>query len=123
MISSNDEARLAGFEQLLPEFKKYTALFFASDFYALEACAFFQSKGIQIPEDISVVGFDDLLYARLTRPRLTTMRQDVGEKARLAVEGLLSMRNNSSTSQIQILPVQLVERESVRDIEIVHKKD
>lgn len=52
---------------------EYTALFFASDFYASDAVFIFQSQGIRVPQDISVVGFDDNLFAEHCRPMLTTV--------------------------------------------------
>ena len=47
--------------------KGYTAAFFAADLYANEAVNVFFSKNLWVPEDISVVGFDDNVYARLSR--------------------------------------------------------
>ena len=90
---------------------EYTALFIASDFYALEVVSFMQSKGVKIPEDISVTGFDDLIYARLSRPKLTTLSQNLSQKALMAVESLLDPNINVKT-----LEVKLVERESVKKI-------
>ena len=49
--------------------KRYSAAFFVSDYYANEAITIFYSKGLRVPEDISVTGFDDNIYARLSRPR------------------------------------------------------
>ena len=106
-------------QQWLPEFKNYTALFVASDLYALEVSAFLQSHGIRIPEDISIAGFDDLIYARLARPKLTTMNQNIGKKAQMAVEALLALRDKEVEQVAQeqhVLQVKLVERESVRKL-------
>ncbi len=47
--------------------------------------------GIKVPEQVSVTGFDDSIYARMVRPRLTTVHQDVGQKAHLAFSRLLRM--------------------------------
>ncbi len=54
--------------------KDYTALFFASDFYASDAINTFFSVGLRVPEDISVVGFDDNIFAWHCRPALTTVQ-------------------------------------------------
>mgnify|MGYP000441205366 CR=1 FL=1 len=69
----------------------YTAAFFISDFLANEAISIFYSQGISVPEDLSVTGFDDNIYARLSRPMLTTVRQKPEEKGKEAV-GLLMRR-------------------------------
>ena len=104
------------FEQLLPQWQTYTALFVASDFYALEVSAFLQSKGVRIPQDISITGFDDLIYARLARPRLTTISQNIAKKAQMAVQALLSMQTDEKPQECGVLPVKLVERDSVKSL-------
>ena len=119
IFSTSESAREVELQQWLPEFKNYTALFVASDLYALEVSAFLQSHGIRIPEDISIAGFDDLIYARLARPKLTTMNQNIGKKAQMAVEALLALRDKEVEQVAQeqhVLQVKLVERESVRKL-------
>ena len=94
---------------------KYTALFFASDFYAADAVKIFHTQGIRVPEDISVAGFDDNIYAQQCQPGLTTIRQYVSEKGRVAVEKLI--QGEKDTPRNIKLPVELILRESVRRIE------
>ena len=116
LFSSRESVRSLQFEQMLPQWKTYTALFVASDRYALEVCAFLQSRGVSIPQDLSVTGFDDLIYARLARPRLTTISQNIAKKAQMAVEALLSMAPDGSFCGSSILPVRLIERDSVKNL-------
>lgn len=111
IFSSSEPVRELQFEQFLPQLMQYTALFVASDFYALEVSSFLQSKGIKVPDDISIAGFDDLIYARLARPKLTTMSQNLSQKAKMAVEAVLD-----PSVRERMLPVKLVERESVKSI-------
>lgn len=123
LFSSSESVRELQFAQFLPEWKNYTALFVASDYYALEVSSFLQSHGIRVPEDISITGFDDLIYASLARPKLTTMSQNIGKKAKMAVEALLSLCEKKGEEKDTEdlwkekwqLPVKLVERESVSD--------
>ena len=123
LFSSSESVRELQFAQFLPDWKNYTALFVASDYYALEVSSFLQSRGIRVPEDISITGFDDLIYASLARPKLTTMSQNIGKKAKMAVEALLSLcEKKGEQKDIENLweekwqlPVKLVERESVSD--------
>lgn len=123
LFSSSESVRELQFAQFLPEWKNYTALFVASDYYALEVSPFLQSRGIRVPEDISITGFDDLIYASLARPKLTTMSQNIGKKAKMAVEALLSLCEKKGEEKDTEdlwkekwqLPVKLVERESVSD--------
>lgn len=117
VIPWNPEHREKAYEEMLPFFKKQTALFFSSDYYALEASNFLQNRGIKVPEEISIAGFDDVTYATLARPKLTTVHQMVDGKARRAVEVLMHLIQDEPVQKdIPPLPTTLVERESVRDL-------
>lgn len=98
----------------LSEMMKYSAVFAVSDVYAIELMYFLQKHGIGIPKDISIVGFDNIGLCERVYPRLTTVGQDAGERARAAVEALKKLKAGEETAAVQRLPVQLVERESVR---------
>lgn len=100
-------------------YRENTALFFASDYYAAEGMQFLQEQGFRVPEDISIAGFDDSLYATILRPKLTTVGQDMQEKGRLAVRMLINLieTGEKKTDGLQKkLPVQLIERDSVRNL-------
>lgn len=100
---------------LLEISEKYDALFFASDYYAAEAVAILHDKGIRVPDDVSVSGFDDNENASLCRPRLTTIHQDVGQKARHAVRKLFDfIEGKREIPMSESLPVALVVRDSVK---------
>ena len=81
VVSSKRMQRLHEYEELLPRFLEAKALAFSSDFSAIEAINFFVDHKISIPDQISVTGFDDSIYASLVRPKLTTVHQDVSQKA------------------------------------------
>ena len=67
-----------------------------------------------MPEDISVVGFDDNIYARLSRPALTTVRQSPAEKGRAAVNLLMKRIYGEEVLAPSLqLPTELIVRESV----------
>lgn len=95
----------------------YTAAFFLYDLFANEAAGIFASQGISVPEDVSITGFDDNVYARLSRPALTTVRQHPEAKAVGAVD-LLFKRIYGEPVQVRSLhlPTELIVRESVRNI-------
>ena len=100
--------------------KDYTALFFASDFYASDAINTFFSVGLRVPEDIPVVGFDDNIFAWHCRPALTTVQQKVADKAFYAVKLLLQIIQGEGEVEEERnihLPIKLVVRQSaqVRD--------
>lgn len=92
----------------------FTALFFSSDYYAAEAVSYFQNHGVGVPSRISVVGFDDNIFARLVRPQLTTVHQDVALKGQRAIALLVNLMQGEDVVEPEVrLPVRLVLRESV----------
>lgn len=117
VIPRDPKKREQAYEEMFPYFRKQTALFFSSDYYALEASNFLQNKGVKVPEEISIAGFDDVTYATLARPKLTTVHQMVDEKARRAVDVLVHLiKNEPVQKDIPPLPTTIVERESVCDL-------
>lgn len=97
--------------------KQYSAAFFISDYFANEAVGIFMSQGLQVPDDLSVTGFDDNVYARLSRPMLTTVRQSPSEKGKCAVEMLMQrIRGEEVLLRTLQLPTELVVRDSVKNI-------
>lgn len=104
-------------ERLYQRLSEFTALIFNSDYYAIQAMDYLRHKGVQIPEDVSVVGFDDIVMARYAYPRLTTIRQEIGEKGKLAVKQMIMLLESGTVEESNIsLPVRLIERESVKTI-------
>jgi LacI family transcriptional regulator len=94
-----------------------TALVFSADYYAAEAVSYLWAQGLPVPERISVTGFDDNVFARLVRPRLTTIHQDPGEKGRQAILMLMKLIRKEPVKDPDIrLPVRLEIRDSVRKI-------
>ena len=74
-------------------------------------------RGIRIPDEKSIVGFDDNYLSQLTLPGLTTIHQDADRKGILATDMLLKqVRQEVIPQRKVILPVRLVERGSVRRI-------
>lgn len=94
--------------------EKITAVFILSDIGAMGLIRGLNELGLAVPEDISVVGYDDIIYSEYMIPSLTTVRQDIYQKGETAVQLLLDQinrKNNSNGKQI-ILPVELKIRES-----------
>ena len=88
---------------------------FSSDYASIEAMNFLSDHGIKVPEQVSVTGFDDSIYARMVRPRLTTVHQDVSQKAHLAFSRLLRMVAGEQLKEFNVKsPVYLVKRDSVK---------
>lgn len=104
------------YAERLAELLSYTAVFAASDVYAVELMLFLQKRGVSIPDDISLVGFDNIPLCGSVNPGLTTVGQDTVERARRAMAALKALKAGPMDQPLQVLPVQLVERESVRRI-------
>lgn len=116
IIGENPKARLIQYEKRLPQLLKAGALAFSSDYNAIEAMSILVDLGVKIPEDISIVGFDDSIYASVVRPALTTVRQDIEEKGKIVVERLTRMINGEKLSEMCVRnTVQLIKRASVKE--------
>ncbi len=94
-----------------------TAIFSANDINALLGYKAVHEMGLKIPDDISIVGFDDIELSRMASPPLTTVRVDKEELGSIAVRSLLgAVRNNEGKPMISVVPIKLMERGSVRSI-------
>lgn len=92
-----------------------TAIFVASDDMALEAINVALTKRVRVPEELSVVGFDDNPIASQARIPLTTVRQSLDQMGRLGLETLLDyVRGKKKMPTKLLLPTELVERQSCR---------
>ncbi len=92
-----------------------TAVFVANDQMALGMLRAFHERGIRVPEDISVAGFDDIPEAAYLIPPLTTIRQDFGEVGRRSMSLLLSMIDAPEAADVPqrvVVPPRLVIRDS-----------
>jgi LacI family transcriptional regulator len=89
------------------------ALFAASDTMAFGALRMLREMGRRVPDDVAVVGFDDLEPATLTQPPLTTVRQPTRQTGTAAVETLLDIvENGDEPVRRVIMPTQLIIRQS-----------
>lgn len=91
-----------------------TCVFAVNDLMALGVVDELGTAGVAVPAQVSVVGFDDILPARFSRPRLTTVRQDVGRLGAAAADTLLAALdgNPSPVGRREVIPVEFVIRES-----------
>ncbi|MEJ2481167.1 MAG: substrate-binding domain-containing protein, partial [Acidihalobacter sp.] len=93
---------------------KVTLVIAANDAVAIGALRVLKAHGRRVPQDVSLIGFDDIPWAALVEPPLSTVRQPVQTIGRRAVE-LLHRRLNGQDGEPQhlVLPVEYVERGSV----------
>ncbi|MFE1377665.1 LacI family DNA-binding transcriptional regulator [Streptomyces sp. NPDC058740] len=89
-----------------------TAVFVANDQMALGVLRAFHERGVRVPEDISVVGFDDVAEAASFIPPLTTVHQDFAQVGELCVEAALRELRGETVTGVRLVPTRLVERAS-----------
>lgn len=107
------ESGRAAMQQLLARGEPPTAVFTASDTMAMGALRAIHEAGLNVPDDIAVVGFDDVPAASFSNPPLTTIRQPIYDLGATAATELIAQLESDETSRIQKrLPVELVVRES-----------
>lgn len=100
-------------------------IFCGSDAIALGCMEVLTERGLRVPEDVSVAGFDDTLAARMTVPPLTTVRQPLREMGRMAVEELLARIENweaKSPAKPIVFPTEVVLRSSLATVSALTKK-
>ncbi len=122
-ISPEGQVRLSGqfteqfgmsaLPHLLAVAEPPTAAFVASDYIALGVLSSAEAHGIKVPDDLSIVGFDDIRFSQYVRPRLTTIRSPVDRLAHTGVELLFErLHDPQAPARTEVLPVELVIRES-----------
>lgn len=115
-IDADDPTPMLGYpftKQLLARRKPFTALFAYNDISAIGAIRALQEEGLRVPQDVSVIGFDDIPGAAFNTPSLTTVRQPLNRMGDVAAQSLLDRIEGKKEypSEIAIEP-ELVVRES-----------
>lgn len=95
----------------------FTALFAGNDQMAAGVIDALDEAGLRVPEDISVVGYDDLFFARYLRPKLTTVRQPLLAMGKAAAHVALALLRGEKTDVTRMFQPELVSRQSVRSID------
>jgi len=105
------ESAMEAVDVLLEQGVAFDGLVAASDMIAIGAMRALASAGLRVPEDVSVIGYDDVLVAGYASPALTTIRQDVVKAGRLVVSKLMRLLDGEKV-QSSRLPTDLIVRES-----------
>ncbi|MGV9370856.1 LacI family transcriptional regulator [Micromonospora sp. BL1] len=106
------ESGTAAMRELLAADPELDAVFAASDLMAHAALRALREEGRRVPEDVAVIGFDDIETAAYTEPPLTTVRQPIVELGRSMTRQLLRIAAGEEVEQALVLPTELVLRES-----------
>ena len=111
-----DFIEVGGYEattRLLERTGDLTAVFALGDVVAFGALRAIVDRGLSVPDDISLIGFDDTAFSQYAVPRITTIRQDAARLAERAAKLLLSALRDGSPATHELVDFELVERESV----------
>ncbi|MFR6331988.1 MAG: substrate-binding domain-containing protein [Eisenbergiella sp.] len=95
------------------EGEKPTGIFAANDQMAIGAINALKDLGIRVPEEVSVIGFDDISISKYLTPALTTIHCDFKEIADRSVEALIDSIEGKVEKSHQELPLEFVKRESL----------
>ena len=100
-------------QYIMQELDGIDGIFFMTDMLAVGGLSYLVNNGIRVPEQVKVVGFDDISMSRMIYPKLTTIHQPVQEYGRLAAERIVDMINGKEILvRRQQIPVSLVIRET-----------
>lgn len=102
----------AAMARLLDDDPEIDGVFAASDLTALGAMRTLAERGRRVPDDVAVVGFDDVREAQLTTPALSTMRQPLDELGKTMTRVLMTRISGDEVAQRTVLPTELVRRDS-----------
>jgi DNA-binding LacI/PurR family transcriptional regulator len=112
------EVGYAATKKLIATGEKFTALFAFNDVSAIGAIRALEEGGLRVPEDVSVIGFDDIYGAAFHNPALTTIRQPLFEMGRLAaktvLEELAGEKNGHSAKVLSVEPTLIVRHSTAR---------
>lgn len=111
--SSTLTGGIDGYKHLKKVMPKMTCIVTMADVIAYGVIDAVKKEGLRIPEDISIVGFDDIPYSRLVSPPLTTVSQPVRKKGRIAAELLMHHINGNHKIIHEVLPIKIIVRDSV----------
>jgi LacI family transcriptional regulator len=108
----DDEEALAAIQGLLADGIDFDAVFAGDDDAAIGATSALKLAGYVVPQDVSVVGFDDVPFARYLSPALTTVRAPIEQIGREAVRQLTRLMNGEQAEALTLMRTELVIRES-----------
>ena len=104
---------------MLDREKPFTALLAYNDISAIGAIRAFEEAGLKVPDDISVIGFDDVPAAAFNHPSLTTVRQPLHRMGEIAVEVLIARIEDKGIGQREVaVQPEIVVRESTARVSV-----
>lgn len=120
LVSRGDFTKEGGYKavkELLSTSEKFTAIFCANDHMAFGAIRALKEEGLRVPEDVSVIGFDNIEASALSNPPLTTIMQPIYQLGEVSAKILLRLLSGENLeTKRYLLKTQLIERKSCRKV-------
>lgn len=120
LIINSEFVEKAGYDAVKKLFDKnikFTAIFASNDKIAFGAIKAIKEAGLKVPDDISIIGFDDIESSKYFNPPLTSIRMELVEMAEIATKSVIeSIENDVKFSANYVVPVTLMERKSCKKI-------
>ncbi|AJY73440.1 LacI family DNA-binding transcriptional regulator [Paenibacillus beijingensis] len=110
------ESGCEAMKSLLQIKRPLTAVFAASDEMAIGAITEASRHGMRVPDDISIIGYDNLRLSSMLIPALTTVHQPLNEMGRIAAEKLITMVETGEAVPSSIVPHAIMERQTVKNV-------
>ena len=110
---SYDEGLRAA-EEIFEKYPSADGIIASNDMVAISTYKVLQKKGYRVPEDIQIVGYDNIKFSKLFTPEITTVRQQIEEMGRLAVQIIISYITGKEFKKDNTFSVELIRRESTK---------
>ena len=114
---SFEAGREAG-REILRSYPQVDGIIAANDIVAVAIMKELQYAGKKVPEDIQIIGFDDIVFTQMVTPELTTIKQRVNDMGEAAVQAIIDYRERKEKCGEIVFPVELVKQESTRKKQI-----
>ena len=114
-VSFLPEGGVQGVHEMVRRGLSFDAVFACSDLLAMTTIDTLRAHGVRVPDDVAVVGYDDIAQAALFHPRLTTVRQPIAAAAQTMVASLLSLIDGGPARSVE-LPTELIIRASAGEL-------
>ena len=108
---SFDQGQLVA-EEILNRYPAVDGIISCNDMVAISVFKVLRRHGYQIPEDVQIIGFDNVALAHLITPELTTIRQPIADMGKTAVQCIISYATGGRVTRVNKFPVTLIKRET-----------
>lgn len=99
---------------VLERYPNVDGIFACNDMAAFAICKVLQENGYRVPEDVQVIGYDNIMFSRLFAPEITTIHQPIKEMGQLAVQIIVKHINGEDYKKDNNFDVELIERQSTK---------